>query len=144
MSVEPRPRYRFRDFELDVAAFRLSRKGQVVRLERQPLELLILLVEHRDRLLERDAIADHLWGKDVFVDVETGVHTAVRKIRRALRDSAERPRFIEAVPGKGYRFVAAVEVVDASSASDAAPSTSAPPPEVPPEPRAIPGPSDST
>src|SRR6185436_6057157 len=66
-----------------------------------------------------------LWGKDVFVDVETGVHTAVRKIRRALRDSPEEPTFIETVSGKGYRFIAPVEVV------------APPPPSVPDEPQRL-------
>jgi len=59
----------------------------------------------------RSDIVDRLWGQDVFVDVETGVNTAISKIRQALRDSADRPTFIETVPGRGYRFVAAVEVI---------------------------------
>ena len=70
-----------------------------------------MLVERRGQLVSRDDIVDRLWGKDVFVDVDTGVHTAVRKIRRALRDSPEEPAFIETVSGKGYRFIAPVEVV---------------------------------
>ena len=102
---------RFRDFELDVEAYQLRRQGRSIRLERQPMELLILLVEHRGRLVTRSDIAERLWGKDVFVDVETGVNIAVRKIRQALRDSADKPAFVETVVGKGYRFVAAVEVV---------------------------------
>src|SRR5262245_53108287 len=84
---------RFRDFELDVEAYQLRRQGRPIRLERRPMELLILLVEHRGRLVSRSDIAERLWGKDVFVDVETGVNIAIRKIRQALRDSAERPSF---------------------------------------------------
>jgi TolB-like protein/DNA-binding winged helix-turn-helix (wHTH) protein/Flp pilus assembly protein TadD len=103
--------FRFGDFELDVAAYELRRAGQGVRLERQPMDLLILLVERRGRLVSRADIIDKLWGKDVFVDVETGVHTAARKIRLALGDSPDAPAFLETVPGKGYRFVAPVEVV---------------------------------
>ncbi len=75
------------------------------------MDLLILLVERRGMLVSRSEIIDRLWGKDVFVDVETGVHTAVRKIRQALRDSVEEPVFVETISGKGYRFIAAVEVV---------------------------------
>jgi DNA-binding winged helix-turn-helix (wHTH) protein len=56
-----------------------------------------------------------LWGKDVFVDVETGVNTAISKVRQALRDAPEAPAFVETVPGKGYRFIAAVEVVSAAA-----------------------------
>lgn len=102
---------RFREFELDVAAYELRRRGRSIRLERQPMDLLILLVERRGLLVSRGEIVDQLWGKDVFVDVETGVHTAIRKIRQALRDSADAPLFIETVTGKGYRFIAAVEAV---------------------------------
>ena len=90
-----RQTFRFRDFELDVEAYQLRRQGRPIRLERRPMELLILLVEHRGRLVSRSDIAERLWGKDVFVDVETGVNIAVRKIRQALRDSAEKPAFVE-------------------------------------------------
>ena len=79
------------------------------------MDLLIMLVERRGLLVTRGDIVDRLWGKDVFVDVETGVHTAIRKIRQALRDSAEEPVCIETVSGKGYRFIAPVEVVGAES-----------------------------
>jgi len=73
-----------------------------------------MLVERRGLLVSREDIVDRLWGKDVFVDVETGVHTAIRKIRQALRDSREEPVFVETVTGKGYRFIAAVEAVSAA------------------------------
>ncbi len=108
-------RLRFGDFELDVAAYELRRHGRACRLERQPMDLLIMLVERRGLLVTRGDTVDRLWGKDVFVDVETGVHTAIRKIRQALRDSAEEPVCIETVSGKGYRFIAPVEVVGAES-----------------------------
>jgi TolB-like protein/DNA-binding winged helix-turn-helix (wHTH) protein/Flp pilus assembly protein TadD len=116
--------FRFRDFVLDVPAYQLRRNGRPVRLERQPMDLLILLVERRRQLVSRSEIVEALWGADVFVDVETGVHTAVRKIRQALRDSPDAPEFIETVPGKGYRFVAAVDVLPDPSA--AAPSQTDP------------------
>ena len=102
--------FRFGDFVLDVAAYELRRNGRRVRLERQPMDLLILLVGRRGQLVSRSEIVDALWGKDVFVDVENGVNTAIRKLRQALRDSPDAPTFIETVPGKGYRFIAAVEV----------------------------------
>jgi TolB-like protein/DNA-binding winged helix-turn-helix (wHTH) protein/Flp pilus assembly protein TadD len=101
--------FRFDDFVLDVAAYELRRNGRRVRLERQPMDLLILLIGRRGQLVSRSEIADALWGKDVFVDVENGVNTAIRKLRQALRDSPDAPTFIETVPGKGYRFIAAVE-----------------------------------
>jgi DNA-binding winged helix-turn-helix (wHTH) protein len=106
----PAETFRFTDFELDVAAYQLRRRGRVVRLERQPMDVLILLVERRRQLVSRADIVERLWGKDVFVDVDTGVHTAIRKIRQALGDSISAPAFVETVPSKGYRFVADVEV----------------------------------
>jgi TolB-like protein/DNA-binding winged helix-turn-helix (wHTH) protein/Tfp pilus assembly protein PilF len=101
--------FRFGEFELDVAAYELRRSDRAIRLERQPMDLLILLVQRRGQLVSRAEIVDRLWGKDVFVDVETGVHTAARKIRHALGDSAETPKYVETVPGKGYRFVAPLD-----------------------------------
>jgi DNA-binding winged helix-turn-helix (wHTH) protein len=110
-ETRARETLRFGEFELTPAAYELRRNGRIVRLERLPMDLLIMLVERRGDLVTRAEIVDRLWGKDVFVDVETGVHTAVRKIRQALRDSAEDPAFVATVPGKGYRFVAPVEIV---------------------------------
>ncbi len=111
LDTQARDTFRFGEFELDLTAYELRRAGRSVRLERLPMNLLVMLVERRGALVTRAEIVDRLWGKDVFVDVETGVHTAIRKIRQALRDSAEAPAFVETVPGRGYRFVAAVEVV---------------------------------
>jgi TolB-like protein/DNA-binding winged helix-turn-helix (wHTH) protein/Flp pilus assembly protein TadD len=113
-ATESHKTLRFREFELDLAAYQLRRNGHKVRLERQPMDLLILLVERRSQLVSHGEIVDRLWGKDVFVDVETGVHTAIRKVRQALRDSAEAPTCVETVPGKGYRFIAPVAIVTTS------------------------------
>ena len=137
--AKTRETLRFGDFELDVAAYELRRNGRAVRLERHPMDLLLLLVERRNDLVSRAEIVELLWGKDVFVDVETGVHTAIRKIRQALRDSPETPTFIETVPGRGYRFIAAVEVVGKSA--DVTPAALIAPPVVAsvPEPPLRPG-----
>jgi DNA-binding winged helix-turn-helix (wHTH) protein len=124
-ATDSRETLRFRDFELDLAAYQLRRNGHPVRLERQPMDLLILLVERRSQLLSHGDIVDRLWGKDVFVDVETGVHTAIRKVRQALSDSPDAPKCVETVPGKGYRFIAPVEVVPAASRPAPAPAVSA-------------------
>ena len=86
-----REAFRFGDFELDVAGYELRRHGRPVKLGRQPMDLLILLVEGRGQLVSRSDIVDHLWGKDVFVDVETGVNTTISKIRQVLRDSVDAP-----------------------------------------------------
>lgn len=102
--------YRFGEFELDRHRFELRRRGQAVKIERIPLELLALLVESEGRVVARAEIIDRLWGKDVFVDTEHGVNTAIRKVRTALREDADRPRFLQTVPGKGYRFIPEVRV----------------------------------
>ena len=104
----PNAVFRFADFELDLAGYSLRRNGQPIRLERRPMDLLILLVERRNQLVSRDEIVARLWGNKVFVDVEMGVNTAIRKVRQALGDSPSSPHFIETVSGKGYRFVAPV------------------------------------
>lgn len=96
----------FADFELDLAAYELRRNGGRVKLERRPMDLLILLAEKRGELVSRREIVRRVWGQDIFVDIETSVNTAIRKVRRALGDSPESPAFIETVPGKGYRFIA--------------------------------------
>ena len=90
---------RFGDFELDVGAYELRRGGVAVRVERQPMDLLLLLVQRRGELVSRADIIDRLWGRDVFVDVETGIHTAARRIRQALGDSAVTPTYLESSGG---------------------------------------------
>jgi DNA-binding winged helix-turn-helix (wHTH) protein len=104
----PEKRIRFDDFELDFGRFQLSRRGRSVRLEGLPLQLLMFLVENRGQLVTRDQISSALWSKDVFVDVDQGINTAIRKIRRALSDDAEEPQYLQTVVGRGYRFVAPI------------------------------------
>ncbi len=98
----------FDDFELDFGRFQLSRQGQPVYLEGLPLQLLMFLVENRGKLVSREQIAATLWSKDVFVDVDQGINTAIRKVRRALADDVGQPRYLQTVVGRGYRFVASV------------------------------------
>lgn len=101
----PATLHKFGDFELDRSRFELRRNGRVLKLERIPMELLLLLLEKEGEIVTRQEIVERLWGKDVFVDTEHGINTAVRKIRAALREDIERPRFIQTVSGKGYRFM---------------------------------------
>lgn len=99
------PTHKFGDFELDPSGFELRRLDRPLKLERIPMELLILLLEKNGQVVSRREIIERLWGQDVFIDTEHGINTAVRKIRTALREDVERPRFIQTVSGKGYRFV---------------------------------------
>ena len=101
--------FRFADFELDTVAYELRRKGRRLRLPRQPMDLLLLLVERPRELVSREEIARRLWAPDVCVDLDAGIHTAVLRIRQVLGESRESPRFLETVSGKGYRFIAPVE-----------------------------------
>jgi Tol biopolymer transport system component/DNA-binding winged helix-turn-helix (wHTH) protein len=102
------PVLRFDQFELDLNRYELRRAGRRIKLQRVPMELLILLVEQGGSLASRDEIVVRLWGRDVHVDAERSINTAIRKIRQALDDDAANPRFVETVVGKGYRFIAAV------------------------------------
>ncbi len=112
MGTEPvriQPSIRFgKDFELNVRSCELRRGDDLVPLERRPMDLLLLLIQHRDRLVTREEIVERLWEKGVFVDTENGIHTAVRKIRQALKDDPEDPQFIRTFPGRGYRFISPV------------------------------------
>ena len=106
-------KFLFGEFELDL---RLVRAAPITSTsaprKRKAMELLVLLVRRAGQLVTRGEIVDALWGEGVFVDVENGIHTAVRKVRRgSLNEEVEGPDFLETVPGKGYRFSAIVESV---------------------------------
>jgi TolB-like protein/DNA-binding winged helix-turn-helix (wHTH) protein/Flp pilus assembly protein TadD len=94
------------DFELDLGAYELRRADRVLRLERIPMEILLLLIEQRGQLVTRELIVERIWGNGVFLDTDNSINGAVRKIRQALKDDPERPRFVQTVTGKGYRFIA--------------------------------------
>jgi len=104
--------FRFARFELDRERYQLRSGSRTIKLERIPLELLFLLLEHRGKLVNREQIVARLWCDRSFLDTERSINTAVRKIRRALRDDPRRPRFVETVVGKGYRFLAPLEQED--------------------------------
>jgi TolB-like protein/DNA-binding winged helix-turn-helix (wHTH) protein/Tfp pilus assembly protein PilF len=107
--------YRFLDFELDPNRYELRNQGRVLRLEKIPMDLLILLVEKKGDLIAREEIMERIWGKEVFVDSEAGINTAIRKIRQILHDDPENPQFIQTVVARGYRFLAPVTLVEESS-----------------------------
>ena len=113
--------FHFGDFTLDQSCYRLQRGERLLRLEKLPMELLILLVQRRGELVSREEIAGCLWGKNVFLDVDHSINTAIRKVRLALRDDPEKPRFVETVVGKGYRFAAPVVCSNGDSNPQAQP-----------------------
>jgi DNA-binding winged helix-turn-helix (wHTH) protein/tetratricopeptide (TPR) repeat protein len=101
------------EVELDLGRYELRRLGRRVRLEKKAMELLIFMVGRREQLVARDDIVRKLWRSDLFIDTDRNVNNLVRKIRTALGDDSARPRFIETVVGKGYRFIGPVRVIDA-------------------------------
>src|SRR6266446_6989242 len=107
-SMASKEIFRFDDFELDRGTYELRHAGLRVRLQRLPLELLYLLVERHGQLVTREEIIERIWGNGVFVDSENSINTAMNKIRRALNDDADAPRFVVTVPARGYRFIAPV------------------------------------
>ena len=96
------------DIELDAQSYKLRRAGRVLRLERIPLEILLLLVEQRGQIIAREQIVERVWGKGAFLDTDNSINSAIRKIRYVLKDDAEQPRFIQTITGQGYRFIAPV------------------------------------
>jgi TolB-like protein/DNA-binding winged helix-turn-helix (wHTH) protein len=110
--------FEFGDFRLDCNRFELWRAGVCMKLERKPMELLILLTTREGDLVTRTEIAERLWGNEVFVDTEHGINTAIRKVRQALRDDPEQPRFVQTVMGRGYRFIGPAVKVQPSHAME--------------------------
>jgi len=100
---------RFGVFEVDLRARELRKAGLKIRLQDQPFQILVLLLEHPGEVVTREELHQKLWPADTFVDFEHSINTAVKKLREALGDLAESPRFIETLPRLGYRFIAPVE-----------------------------------
>jgi len=107
-AASPREVVRFGVFELDLRSGELRRQGLRIRLQEQPFQVLAMLLEHPGELVTREELRKKLWPADTFVDFEHSLNKDINKIREALGDTAESPRFIETVPRRGYRFVAPV------------------------------------
>lgn len=120
------------DFELDLQTYQLRRSGHPLKLERIPMEVLRILIEQRGQLVSREQIAERIWGKGHYLDTDNSINGAIRKIRQALRDDPEQPRFIQTVTGRGYVFIAPV----LEGEKPRAPPSEAPPAAPPPRTRA--------
>ena len=103
------PMLKFGPYLVDLTAGEVRKNGSLIRLQEKPLRVLALLAERQGQLVTREELKKRLWPEDTFVDFETGLNTAVSKLRDALSDSAETPRYIETIPRRGYRFLVAVE-----------------------------------
>ena len=105
----PSPKILFGPFEFEQLSGDLRKFGNRIRLQGKPLQILSILLEQPGHVLSRDELQRHLWQGTTFVDFEQGLNTAVNKLRQALGDSADQPRYIETVPSKGYRFIAPLQ-----------------------------------
>jgi TolB-like protein/DNA-binding winged helix-turn-helix (wHTH) protein/Flp pilus assembly protein TadD len=118
--VAPSPRLiRFGVFELDLRSGELRRQGRKIRLEGQPVQVLICLLENPGELVTREELHRKLWPADTFVNFEHGLNAAVKRLRQALSDSADNPRFVETLPRRGYRFIAPTQTVAATGGDSA-------------------------
>jgi len=130
---QPARRYRFGAFEADAATGELRRKGTRIKLNAQPFQVLLLLLDRPGELLTREEISRELWPEGTFVDYEHGVNSAVNRIREALGDTAGNPRFVETLARRGYRFVAPVERVGLGEIPPVAALEAPPPPTIQPQ-----------
>src|SRR5436853_2632693 len=126
MGSEPSPRLiRFGVFELDLRSGELQRQGRKIRLEGQPVQVLICLLENPGELVTREELHRKLWPTDTFVNFEHGLNAAVKRLRQALNDAADNPRFVETLPRRGYRFIAPIQAVTAIGDESPADATAA-------------------
>src|SRR6201998_1977114 len=107
-------RLRFGAFEADLRAGELKKSGLRIRLQEQPFQVLAMLLEKRGELVTREELREKIWGRTI-VDFDHGVNKAINKIREALGDSAENPRFVETVARRGYRFLSGVTPIDTAA-----------------------------
>src|SRR5215475_10681105 len=118
-------RVRFRNFELDRRSGELVKGGSRLRLQEAPLRVLEALIDRPGEVVTREELQRKLWSADTFVDFDNGLNTAVNRLRSSLGDSAGKPKFIETIGRRGYRFIAALDGGDASSFTSASPAISA-------------------
>jgi TolB-like protein/DNA-binding winged helix-turn-helix (wHTH) protein/Tfp pilus assembly protein PilF len=123
-SVPLSQRIAFDRFELDLRSGELLKDGRRLRLQAQPFQLLAFLLEHPGEVVTREEICRKLWQADTFVDFDHSLGTAVNKIREALSDSADHPRFVETMPRRGYRFIGTLNGANGSPASESRPAPS--------------------
>ena len=114
-------RYRFGPFELNPGEESLARNGVRVKVQDLPYRLLIMLVERPGEIITREEVRQRLWPENTFVEFDNSLGVAIRKVRDALNDDAEAPRYVETIPRRGYRFVAPVTVLGSETPIEAKP-----------------------
>jgi DNA-binding winged helix-turn-helix (wHTH) protein len=106
---------RFGVFEVDVRAGEVRRQGVRIKLQEQPFHVLTVLLQRTGEVVTREELRNENWPADTFVDFDNSLNTAINKLREALGDSADNPRFIETLPRRGYRFIAPVTGIDGTT-----------------------------
>jgi TolB-like protein/DNA-binding winged helix-turn-helix (wHTH) protein/predicted Zn-dependent protease len=134
---QPGPVIRFGLFEVDLRAGELRKNGRKVRLQEQPFQILATLLVHPGQVISRDEMRRRLWPDDTFVEFDHSLNTAIGRLREALGDSADNPRFIETPPRRGYRFIAPVERSEVEALSQKAAQRSTVPPIGNPSPNGV-------
>jgi cholera toxin transcriptional activator len=124
--MPPVLRYRFERFEADVNAAELRRNGTRLKLQMQPFQVLVALLERPQEVVTREELRLRLWPQDTFVDFDHGLNTAMAKVRDVLGDSAGNPRYIETIAKRGYRFLGDVQIIQEQASTPAATPAVAP------------------
>src|SRR6266571_233180 len=130
MPLETRSPFllRFGTFEVDVYAGELRKQGVRIKLQEQPFRVLTLLLQRPGEVVTREELRSSTWPADTFVDFDSSLNTSINKLREALGDSADNPRFIETLPRRGYRFIAPVTSIDGTARGTAAGVSAVAPP----------------
>src|SRR5262249_7768651 len=124
-SMPPVARYKFDEFEADLRAAELRRSGARLKLQLQPFQVLVALLERPQEVVTRDELRQRLWPRDTFVDFDHGLNTAMVKLRDVLGDSASTPRYIETIAKRGYRFLGSPIAVPEQASAVAQPAAAA-------------------
>ena len=119
------PRYRFGPFELNTGEESLARNGSRVKVQDLPYRLLVMLVERPGEIVTREEVRQRLWRENTFVEFDNSLGVAIRKVRDALNDDAEAPRYVETIPRRGYRFLAPISVVEGEKPKQTSPNAAA-------------------
>src|ERR1700731_5305467 len=124
-SLRPNSVVRFGSYEVSLRSGEVRKAGLRIRVQQQPMKLLEILLEHPGEVVTREELRSRVWSDESFGDFDQALNIAIGKLRSALGDSAENPRFIETLPKRGYRFIAEVSVVDAEAQKKKQPESAA-------------------
>src|SRR5271169_2943949 len=117
---------RFAVFEFDIETGELRKHGLRIKLQGQPISVLVMLIEHAGEAVTREELQKRLWPVDTYVDFEHSLNAAIKRLRAALGDSADAPRYVETLPRQGYRFIAPISFLAVPQPAESQPATGVP------------------